>query len=186
MKHIILDRDGVINEDSDDYIKSLAEWVPIPGSIEAIARLTQAGWRVYIATNQSAIGRGYMDFDALFAIHDRLQRLCAELGGRIEGIEYAPEHPDVASEMRKPNPGMLRDLARRLQIGLDDVYFVGDNVGDIEAARAAGAIPILVRTGKGTRTETMQTAQGVPAYDNLAQFVTELLAADAQRKPQPA
>lgn len=177
MKFVLLDRDGVINEDSDDYIKSVAEWKPIPGSIEAIARLTQAGWRVYLATNQSAVGRGYMDFDALFAIHDRLQKLCAELGGRIDGIEFAPEHPDQASEMRKPQPGMLRDLARRLQIKLDGVPFVGDSAIDIEAARAAGATPILVRTGNGARTEKTQAAAGVAVYDDLAQFVTAWLAA---------
>jgi D-glycero-D-manno-heptose 1,7-bisphosphate phosphatase len=176
MKFVFLDRDGVINEDSDDYIKSVAEWRPIPGSIEAIARLSQAGWRIYIASNQSAIGRGYMDFDALFAIHDRLQKLCAELGGRIDGIEFAPEHPDHASEMRKPNPGMLRDLAKRLQIKLDEVYFVGDSYSDIQAAQAAGASPVLVRTGNGRRTESSHAIEGVPVYDDLAQFAAILLA----------
>lgn len=176
MKFVILDRDGVINEDSDDYIKSVAEWHPIAGSIEAIAKLSQAGWRIYIATNQSAIGRGYLDFDALFAIHDRLQKLCAELGGRIDGIEFAPEHPDHASEMRKPNPGMLRDLAKRLQIKLDEVFFVGDSYSDIQAARAAGASPVLVRTGNGRRTESKHSMDGVPVYDDLAQFAATLLA----------
>ena len=175
MKIVILDRDGVINEDSDAYIKSVAEWRPIPGSIEAIAKLSQAGWRIYIATNQSAIGRGYMDFDGLFAIHDRLQKLCAELGGRIDGIEFAPEHPDHASDMRKPNPGMLRDLAKRLQIKLDDVFFVGDSYSDIEAARAAGARPVLVRTGNGRRTEKKHSIEDVPIYDDLAQFTAALL-----------
>lgn len=177
MKLVILDRDGVINEDSDDYIRSVADWKPIPGSLEAIARLSQAGWRVYIASNQSAIGRGYMDFDALFAIHDRLQRACAELGGRIDGIEFAPEHPDQATEMRKPNPGMLRDLARRLQIKLDGVPFVGDSLGDVQAARAAGARPILVRTGQGARTVLDQSLAGVPVYDDLGAFVADWLSA---------
>jgi D-glycero-D-manno-heptose 1,7-bisphosphate phosphatase len=177
MKLVILDRDGVINEDSDDYIKSVDEWHPIPGSLEAIARLSQAGWRVFLATNQSAVGRGYISFDGLFAIHDKLQRLLAELGGRIDGIEFAPEHPDQASEMRKPNPGMLKDIARRLQIKLDGVYFVGDSVGDIQAALSAGARPVLVRTGNGKRTEKKPDAAGVPVYDNLADFVSFLLAA---------
>jgi len=176
MKFVFLDRDGVINEDSDDYIKSVAEWRPIAGSIEAIAKLSQAGWRIYIVTNQSAIGRGYMDFDGLFAIHDRLQKLCAELGGRIDGIEFAPEHPDHASDMRKPNPGMLRDLAKRLQSKIDEGFFVGDSYSDIEAARAAGARPVLVRTGKGRRTETKHSLEGVPVYDDLAQFGAALLA----------
>lgn len=177
MKLVILDRDGVINEDSDDYIKSVSEWQPIPGSIEAIARLTQAGWRVFVASNQSAVGRGMMDFDALFAIHDRMQRACAELGGRIEGIEFAPEHPDQASAMRKPGPGMLQDIARRMQVQLDGVPFVGDTSSDIEAARSAGAIPILVRSGKGARTEKERPLEGVAVYDDLSQFVGAWLAA---------
>ena len=177
MKLVILDRDGVINEDSDDYIKSVAEWRPVPGSIEAIARLTQAGCRVYVASNQSGVGRGLMDFDALFAIHDRMVRACAEFGGRIDGIEFAPEHPDQATAMRKPNPGMLQDLARRLQIQLDGVPFVGDSYSDIEAARAAGATPILVRSGKGGRTETEHPLAEVAVYDDLSQFVSAWLAA---------
>jgi len=175
MKLVILDRDGVINEDSDDFIKSVAEWRPIPGSIEAIARLTQAGCRVYVASNQSAVGRGLMDFDALFAIHDRMMRVCAELGGRIDGIQFAPEHPDHATTMRKPSPGMLLDLARRLQIQLDGVPFVGDSYSDIEAARAAGAMPILVRSGKGSRTEIERSLGAVPVYDDLSQFVSAWL-----------
>lgn len=184
-KLLILDRDGVINEDSDAYIKSVAEWIPIPGSLEAIARLSQAGWRVFIASNQSGIGRGLFDYDALFAIHSRLQQAVAALGGQIEGIAFAPEHPRAATGMRKPNPGMLQDLARRLQISLDGVPFVGDTVADFQAARAAGARPILVRTGKGRRTETGPEAAGVPVYDDLARFASELLAVPDQR-PQAA
>jgi D-glycero-D-manno-heptose 1,7-bisphosphate phosphatase len=176
MKLVILDRDGVVNEDSDDYIKSVAEWKPIPGSLEAIAQLCQAGYQVYIASNQSGIGRGLFDFDALFAIHDRMQRAVAELGGRISGIEYAPEHPDEASEMRKPAPGMLKDLARRLQISLENVCFVGDKADDITAARAAGARPVLVLTGKGERTKLKQNLDGVPVYKDLAEFVRTTLA----------
>ena len=177
MKLVILDRDGVINEDSDAYIKSVAEWRPIPGSLEAIARLTRAGHRVFVASNQSAIGRGLMDFEALLAIHDHLQRACAELGGRIDGIEFAPEHPDHASDRRKPAPGMLRDIARRLQVSLDGVPFVGDSISDVEAARAAGATPILVRSGKGPRTISAHDVSGIAIYDDLADFVTHHLAA---------
>jgi D-glycero-D-manno-heptose 1,7-bisphosphate phosphatase len=176
MKLVILDRDGVINEDSDEYIKSVAEWKPIPGSLEAIAQLCQAGYQVYIASNQSGIGRGMFDFDALFAIHERLQRAVAELGGRISGIEYAPEHPDQASEMRKPAPGMLKDLARRLQVSLENTWFVGDSYSDIEAARAAGARPILVLSGKGERTKSKHDLGGVPIYADLAEFVRTILA----------
>lgn len=177
MKLIILDRDGVINEDSDAYIKSLEEWQPIPGSLEAIARLSQAGWHVFIASNQSGIGRGMFDYDALFAIHARLHQAVAALGGRIDGIEFAPEHPHVATDLRKPNPGMLKDVARRLQTSLEGVPFVGDSASDIEAARAVGARPILVRSGKGRCTELEQSGSGVPVHDDLASFVTELLAA---------
>lgn len=177
MKLVILDRDGVINEDSDAYIKSVAEFHPIPGSIEAIARLCQAGYRVYIASNQSGIGRGLFDYEALFAMNDRLQQLVAEAGGRIDAIAFAPEHPDEASTMRKPAPGMLKDLARRLQANLDEVFFVGDSYSDIEAARAAGARPVLVRTGKGRRTESGHDLGQVPVYDDLASFVTATLTA---------
>jgi D-glycero-D-manno-heptose 1,7-bisphosphate phosphatase len=175
MKLVILDRDGVINEDCDTYIKSVAEWQPIPGSLEAIARLTQADYRVFIASNQSAIGRGLIDFDALFAIHDRLQHSLRELGGRIDGIAFAPEHPDHATAMRKPRPGMLLDLACRLQVPLDGVPMVGDSIGDIEAARAAGARPVLVRTGKGADTERRYRLPGVPVHDDLAEFVRDWL-----------
>jgi D-glycero-D-manno-heptose 1,7-bisphosphate phosphatase len=179
MKLVILDRDGVINEDSPDFIKSVAEWKPITGSLEAIARLSHAGFRIYIASNQSGIGRGLMDYDALFAIHDRLQRAVGELGGRIEGIEFAPEHPDNATEMRKPGPGMLKDLARRLQVDLDQVPFIGDSLADIEAARAAGVKPILVRTGNGRDTEAANgpALKGVDIFDDLALAAAALIAA---------
>lgn len=179
MKLVMLDRDGVINEDSPDFIKSIAEWKPIPGSIEAVARLSHAGFRVYVCSNQSGIGRGLMDFDALFAIHDRLQRAVAELGGRVDAIAFAPEHPDNATEMRKPQPGMLKDLARRLQVDLERVPFIGDSLADVQAARAAGAQPILVRSGNGRETERANRAEleGVPIYDDLAAAATALIAA---------
>ena len=177
MKLVILDRDGVINEDSDEYIKSVAEWHPIPGSLEAIARLCQAGFRVFVASNQSGIGRGMFDYDALFAMNDRLQKLVGEFGGRIDGIEFAPDHPEQATDMRKPNPGMLKDLAKRLQINLDSVCFVGDSVPDIDAARAAGARPVLVRTGKGSRAEKTANLEGVAVYDDLAAFAAAAIAA---------
>lgn len=170
MKLVILDRDGVINEDSPDFIKSVAEWQPVPGSLEAIAMLCQAGYRVFVASNQSGIGRGLLDFDALFAIHDRMQRALAELGGRIDGIFFAPEHPDRTSEMRKPAPGMLKDLAKRLNQSLDGVPFVGDSGSDLEAARAAGARPVLVLSGNGERTKTKQNLADVEVFDNLMAF----------------
>ena len=179
MKLVILDRDGVINEDSDAYIKSVAEWKPIPGSLEAIARLCQGGWRVLVASNQSAIGRGLMDYDALFAIHDRMQHALAELGGRVDAIVFAPEAPAQASAMRKPAPGMLLDLAKRLNISLENVSVVGDSLRDIEAARAAKARPVLVRTGNGRQTlqKHAKALAGVPVFDDLAAFAADLLAA---------
>ncbi len=176
MKIVILDRDGVINEDSPDFIKSIVEWRPIPGSLEAIALLCQAGYRVFIASNQSGIGRGLLDFDTLFAIHEHLQRAVAELGGRIDGIEFAPEHPDDSSDKRKPAPGMLKDLARRLQISLDGVPFVGDSISDLEAARAAGARPVLVLSGNGQRTKKMHDLSGVEIHDDLLAYARAQIA----------
>jgi D-glycero-D-manno-heptose 1,7-bisphosphate phosphatase len=172
MKLVILDRDGVINEESDAFIKSVAEWKPIPGSLEAVARLCHAGFRVFVATNQSGIGRGLLDYDALFAIHDRMQRAVADLGGRIEAIAYAPDHPDRATDMRKPGPGMFLDIAKRLGVSLDRTWAVGDSMRDIEAARAAGARPVLVRTGNGRKAERdlKGSRKDVAVYDDLAAF----------------
>ena len=178
MKVVILDRDGVINEDSKDFVKSVSEWKPIPGSLEAIARLCHAGYRVCVASNQSGIGRGLFDYDALFAIHDKLQRGLADLGGRVEAIAYAPEHPDHATEMRKPNPGMLLDLGRRLGVQLNRVHAVGDSMRDIDAALAAGCKPVLVRTGFGRETEAALGAkrEQVAVYADLASFAAALIA----------
>ena len=178
MKIVILDRDGVINEDSADFIKSVSEWKPIPGSLQAIARLCHAGYRVYVASNQSGIGRGLFDYDALFAIHDKLQRALIDMGGRVEAIAYAPEHPDKATQMRKPNPGMLLDIGKRLGISLSPVHAVGDSMRDIDAALAAGARPVLVRTGFGRETEKALGAkrEQVAVYADLAAFAAALIA----------
>jgi D-glycero-D-manno-heptose 1,7-bisphosphate phosphatase len=172
MKLVILDRDGVINEDSDDYIKSVEEWQPIAGSLEAIAQLSQAGFTVAIASNQSGIGRGLFDYEALFAIHARLQRAVADLGGRIDLIEFCPETPENASIMRKPGPGMLFDIAKRMQTSLDGVPFVGDTLSDVQAARAAGARPIVVLSGKGSRIKMDQSIKDVDIFQDLAAFAT--------------
>lgn len=191
MKIVILDRDGVINEDSPHYVKSVAEWQPIAGSLEAIARLCQSGYRVFVVSNQSGLGQGLFDYDAFFAMNDRLQELLAEVGGRIDGIFFAPDHPQQATDQRKPAPGMLLDLAKRLGLNLEAVPCVGDSLRDIEASRAAGARPVLVRTGNGRKTEAEHPAalKGVSVYDNLADFAVALLtgtdAATAQR-PQTA
>jgi D-glycero-D-manno-heptose 1,7-bisphosphate phosphatase len=179
MKLVILDRDGVVNEDSEEFIKSVAEWKPIPGSLEAIAQLCQAGFQVCIASNQSGIGRGLLDYDALFAIHGRLQRAVAELGGRISAIAFAPEAPEQATEMRKPAPGMLKDLARRFQVSLENVPFVGDSSSDLKAAQAAGARPILVLSGNGERTKIEHDLGDIPVYRDLSEFARTWIAHSA-------
>jgi D-glycero-D-manno-heptose 1,7-bisphosphate phosphatase len=176
MKWVILDRDGVINEDSDAYIKSAAEWHPVAGSLEAIARLNQAGYRVCVASNQSGLGRGLFDYDAFAATNALMQRRLGEYGGRIDAMEFAPEAPEQPSDMRKPEPGMLSDLARRLGIQLEGVWFIGDKDSDLAAARAAGAKPVLVRTGKGRKTEAAGAGKDVAVYDDLAAAVSALLA----------
>jgi D-glycero-D-manno-heptose 1,7-bisphosphate phosphatase len=152
MKLVILDRDGVINEDSDAYIKSPDEWIPIPGSLEAIARLTHSGWRVVVASNQSGIARGLFDMATLNAINAKMHKAVNQAGGRIEAVFYCPEHPDSGSAFRKPEPGMFLAIGERFNVSLVDVPVVGDSESDLTAAVAAGARPILVLTGKGRRT----------------------------------
>jgi len=175
VKTVIVDRDGTINYDSDDYIKSVAEWRPVPGSIEALARLSQAGYRVVVATNQSALGRGLFNAATLAAIHDAMCRAVARAGGRIDAIFYCPHTPEANCDCRKPKPGMLLDIARRFNLSLGEVPAVGDALRDLQAAAAAGAQPVLVLTGKGKET---QAAGGLPAgtkvYADLAAFADSL------------
>ncbi len=153
MKLIILDRDGVINYDSDQYIKSPAEWKPIPGSIEAIARLNQNGYRVVVATNQSGIGRGLFDMGVLNAINDKMMGLVFQHGGRIEALFFCPHTAAENCDCRKPKTGMFEEIARRFEIDLSGVPCVGDSFRDLEAAAKMGCQPILVLTGKGQRTQ---------------------------------
>ncbi|TDY03857.1 D-glycero-beta-D-manno-heptose 1,7-bisphosphate 7-phosphatase [Thiohalophilus thiocyanatoxydans] len=176
MKLIILDRDGVINYDSDDYIKSVDEFVPIPGSLEAIVRLNRAGYHVYVATNQSGIARGYYDEATLQQMHDKLRELLAAQGGRVDGIVYCPHGPEDQCDCRKPLPGLLERIAHLSDHPLENVPVVGDSLRDIESARAVGATPYLVRTGKGERTLAKgEGLEGVPAYADLARFVDDFL-----------
>jgi D-glycero-D-manno-heptose 1,7-bisphosphate phosphatase len=176
MKLVILDRDGTINHDSDQYIKSPAEWRPIEGSLEAIARLTHAGYRVVVATNQSGIARGLFDTSTLIAIHQTLQRAAAQAGGRIDGFFFCPHAADSACDCRKPKPGMLLDIARRFNVQLADVYMVGDALRDVEAAAAAGARPVLVLTGKGKKTkEEGRLPPGTEVFPNLGAFARQLV-----------
>jgi D-glycero-D-manno-heptose 1,7-bisphosphate phosphatase len=177
MKLVILDRDGTINIDSDQHIKSPAEWKPIKGSLEAIARLTQDGWRIVVATNQSGIGRGLFDMATLNAIHDTMHRAVHQAGGRIDAIFFCPHAGDSSCECRKPKPGMLLEIARRMNVELEGVPMVGDSLRDLQAAAAAGAKPVLVLTGKGRKT---RDAGGLPAGTTV---VPDLAAFAAQQAP---
>lgn len=176
MKLIILDRDGVINHDSPEYIKSPEEWRPIPGSLEAIALLSQAGYRVLVATNQSGIGRGLFEMAALNAIHDKMHRALGLAGGRVDGIFYCPHAQDAGCNCRKPKPGLLEEIAHRFGVDLDGVPFIGDSLHDLQAATAVGAQPILVLTGKGKKTrKDGDLPEGTVVYDDLAAAVCSLL-----------
>ena len=175
MKLVVLDRDGTINHDSDQYIKSPAEWKPIKGSLEAIARLTQAGFRVVVATNQSGISRGLFDMATLNAIHDTMHRAVQQAGGRIDAVFFCPHADDANCECRKPKPGMLHEIARRLNVDLEGVPVVGDSLRDLQSAAAAGAKPVLVLTGKGRKTrEAGGLPWGAAIYPDLAAFAAQL------------
>jgi D-glycero-D-manno-heptose 1,7-bisphosphate phosphatase len=181
MKLIILDRDGVINEDSDDYIKSPEEWVPIHGSLEAIARLTRAGYRIAVATNQSGVARGLFDGDTLQRIHDKMHKAVAAAGGEIAAVFFCPHGPDDGCACRKPQPGLLRDIGAHFNVDLRGVPAVGDSLRDVQAAQAVGARPILVRTGKGEKTVSRgQGLAGVDIYADLAAAVEALLRDSAE------
>jgi D-glycero-D-manno-heptose 1,7-bisphosphate phosphatase len=175
VKLIILDRDGTINHDSDNYIRSVEEFRPIDGSLEAIARLTQADYRIAVATNQSGIARGFFDTRTLFAMHEALNRALAQLGGRIDAYFFCPHAADSNCACRKPQPGMLLEIARRFNVPLDDVTMVGDARRDLEAAAAAGAKPVLVLTGKGAKTKAEgELPPGTRIFPNLAAFAAHL------------
>jgi D-glycero-D-manno-heptose 1,7-bisphosphate phosphatase len=175
VKLVILDRDGTINVDSPGFVKSPAEWQPIPGSLEAIARLHQADYRVVVATNQSGIGRGLFDTQALFAIHDKLQRALGQVGGRIDAFFFCPHKADDGCRCRKPQPGMLIEVARRFNVPIEDVIMVGDSRKDLDAAVAAGARPALVLTGNGAKTqEAGNLPRGTAVYADLAAVARQL------------
>lgn len=184
MPVLVLDRDGVINEDSVDHIRSLADWHPIPGSIEAIAALSRAGYHIAIATNQSGVGRGYFGLEALEQIHQNLCRLVEEQGGHIEGIFYCPHLPGAGCRCRKPATGLLEAIEVELEQPLAGSYFIGDSLRDLQAARAFGCRPILVTTGKGRHTLTqlqsgtaaLEDAADIPVYDSLAAAAEAILA----------
>ena len=175
LKLLILDRDGVINYDSDAYIKSVEEWIPLPGSIEAIAQLSKAGWTVAIATNQSGIARGYYDIATLEAMHARLRALVAEQGGEVGLVVYCPHGPDEGCDCRKPKPGMLKIIAEHYKVPLAGIWFVGDSLGDLEAAKAVDSQPVLVKNGKGEKTQAKNLPVGTLIFDDLAAVAAELI-----------
>ena len=189
MKLVILDRDGVINEDSDQYIRSVEEWIPLKGSIDAIARLHRAGYTVVVATNQSGLGRGLFDLDALEQMHAKFVSLVEEAGGAIAGIFYCPHTPEDQCQCRKPAPGLLDAIAREFGCDLHDVPFIGDSLKDLEVGLKRGCIPILVRTGKGMSTEAKLLLssdaglQSVRVFDNLSAAIDFLLDQAGEKSP---
>jgi D-glycero-D-manno-heptose 1,7-bisphosphate phosphatase len=177
MKLIILDRDGVINHDSDEFIKSPAEWIPIPGALEAIARLNQAGYRVVVATNQSGVARGLFDIVTLNAIHQKLHSAAQMVGADIDAIFFCPHAADDNCDCRKPKSGMLHAIAKRFNVSLKGVPSVGDSLRDLQAGYGLGCAPYLVLTGKGERTrEKGGLPPGTQIYPDLASVVDALLA----------
>ncbi|MGD9592925.1 MAG: D-glycero-beta-D-manno-heptose 1,7-bisphosphate 7-phosphatase [Candidatus Berkiella sp.] len=168
MKLIILDRDGVINEDSDEYIKSPQEWHPIPGSLEAIALLNQLGYTVSVATNQSGIARGYYSLETLMQIHQKMHNSVNALGGNIDSIFYCPHGPDDNCDCRKPKPGLLHQINSHYGISLENVPVIGDSWRDLQAAIAVKAKPFLVLTGKGLKTQ--QTHQDSLTKEHIRVF----------------
>lgn len=181
MPVLLLDRDGVINHDSAEFIKSADEFVPIDGSVAAIARAYELGWQVFVATNQSGLGRQLFDEFALAQMHDKLITLVEEAGGTISGIAFCPHLPDAGCECRKPRVGLLTEIEQVFSVALNGEPFVGDSLRDLEAAIAFGCQPILVRTGKGRETEARLISEPallgevkVPVFDDLASFVATL------------
>lgn len=177
VKLIILDRDGVINEDSDAYIKSPQEWLPIAGSLEAVARLNGTGYKVAIATNQSGIARGYYSLATLQQMHDKMRSLLRGVNGHIDAIEYCPHVSDDHCVCRKPQAGMLLKLMDKFKVSKQDTLFVGDTLTDFSAAKNAGVDFVLLQTGKGERVLAKHKSKelGVPIFADLSAFVTDLL-----------
>ncbi|TRW92891.1 D-glycero-beta-D-manno-heptose 1,7-bisphosphate 7-phosphatase [Candidatus Methylobacter oryzae] len=174
-RYVLLDRDGVINHDSDEFIKSPEQWLPIDGSLEAIALLNRHGYKVVVITNQSGLARGLFDADTLEKIHAKMQRMTEEKGGKIDAIYFCPHGPDDDCACRKPKPGLFKAFAADNNIKLDGMTAIGDSLRDLQAAKAAGANPILVKTGKGQKTLTENPNLDIPVFETLydaAQYLT--------------
>ena len=184
MKLVILDRDGTINEDSADYVKSADEWTPLPGALEAIARLNHGGWHVVIASNQSGLGRGLFDVSTLNAMHAKMHVLLADVGARIDAVFYCPHAPDAACHCRKPESGLFEQIGERYGIDLRGVPMVGDTVNDLLGAVAVGCEPHLVLTGKGAVYRERGLSENFPKqtriHADLAAFADFLIAREAK------
>lgn len=173
---VILDRDGVINHDSEHYIKSPQEWLPIEGSLDAIARLNQEGHTVVVATNQSGIARGLYTIDQLYKIHEKMYAELEKVGGHVDGVYFCPHHPEDGCDCRKPKPGLLLQIQEDYPELFMQAVFVGDSLRDIEAAHKAGCKAALVKTGNGERhVEAVKKLVGVPVYSNLSDFVNGMI-----------
>ena len=187
MKLVILDRDGTINVDSDEFIKSPEEWRPLPGALEAIARLNHAGWHVAVASNQSGLGRGLFDVAALNAIHARMHKALAALGGRLDAVFYCPHGPDDGCTCRKPLPGLFEQIGERFGVDLPAVPAVGDSLRDLQAGAAVGCPPHLVLTGKSERLRGQLLPPDYPVHtvvhNDLAGFADWLLAQPQAPRP---
>lgn len=189
MKLVILDRDGTINQDSDDFVKSPDEWIPLPGALEAIARLNHAGWQVVIASNQSGLGRGLFDVATLNAVHTRMHKMLAAVGGRVDAIFYCPHAPEEGCNCRKPRSGLFAQIGERFGVELAGVPVAGDSVRDLQAGAALGCEPHLIFTGKGAAwRDTALSADfpaGTIAHEDLTSFARYLIARD-EKRPRPA
>ena len=184
MKLIILDRDGVINQDSDSFVKSAEEWIPIEGSIKAIARLYKAGFTVVVATNQSGLGRGLFDNHALQAMHKKMHALVEDAGGKIAGVFYCPHHPDDNCECRKPKAGLINAIEQQLNINAYGAIVIGDSLRDLQAGITKKCVPILVKTGKGQATLKKIVIEQIADFHNLAVYNNLAAASDAIIKSQ--
>jgi D-glycero-D-manno-heptose 1,7-bisphosphate phosphatase len=173
---IVMDRDGTLNEDRDDFVKSPEEWVPLPGAMEAVARLNQAGWHVVLATNQSGLGRGLFDMATLNAIHLKMNRTLAQHGGRVDAVFFCPHAPDDGCRCRKPLPGLFEEIGLRYGVDMRQVPVVGDALRDLQAGAAAGCPTHLVQTGKSAaldaegRAAVLDAVPGTVVHANLSAF----------------
>lgn len=190
MKLIILGRDGILNEYRDDHVKAAAEWVPIPGALEAVSRLNHAGWHAVVATNQAGIGRGMIDMASVNLIHAHMNKLMQAQGARLDAVFFCPHTPEDRCECRKPLPGMMLEIGRRYGIDLHQVPVAADTLRDLQAAQAAGCEPHLVRTGRAAGLDESQIEQwrqqvpGVRVHADLAAFAEHLIARQ-QRAASP-